>query len=112
MTLEEGIEVIRQEMMLQSIKHRVSSVKRARKYETDKNVSILLESVRLEVTAEALNGIAKALNLKKVESWRELQKEASLYQRVNKDLSSDFKTVNELYNCSSSLQTAQDIFES
>ena len=74
MTLQEGIEIICREMKSQSRKHRESALKRVGDYyRNNTNLNNLIEGVRLEVTAEALDGIAKALSVDKIKEWRDRQ---------------------------------------
>ncbi len=70
MNLEEGLEVIRREMLKQSEKHKQSASKKAGKYQSGVMSVSLFEAVRLAVTAEMLEGLGNALSVEKVAQWR------------------------------------------
>lgn len=69
LTLEEGLEIIRREMTRQAENHRNSALKKVNAYKKNGNFSSLIEGARLDVTADALKGVGKALTVEKVKKW-------------------------------------------
>lgn len=69
MNLNEGLKVICKELLKQAQSNRVSAKTRITQFFIDKKLSGLLRVARLEITADSLEGLGKALTVEKVERW-------------------------------------------
>ena len=70
MNLEEGLKVIRRELKQQAENHQNSALKRVSAYEKNGDLNSLVEGARLDVIADALQGLGKALTIEKVRCWQ------------------------------------------
>lgn len=67
--IEEVLNIIRQELLLQTHKHSQAALAKLERYKKNQNVALINQIFRLTCTAEALANFGRALTLENLVKW-------------------------------------------